>query len=165
MLKLGSTSLLFASLVSAEVHSLTLQQALELAARQNPEVALARLDEQRAEQGVQVALDPFRPKVYGGSGLAYTYGYPNSIDGNAPSLIELKTDMAIFNRPKSYRGGLCPRNRPRLAIRRPSQSRRRGLSSGRLVSHSFHHRSRRRNPRAATTQLAKGVRSYERRRE
>ncbi len=89
-------------LLYAEVHSLTLQQALELAARQNPEVALARLDEQRATQGVQVALDPFRPKVYGGSGLAYTYGYPNSIDGNAPSLIQLKTDMALFNRPKSY---------------------------------------------------------------
>jgi outer membrane protein TolC len=102
MLKLGSISLLFASFVSAEVHSLTLQQALEIAARQNPEVALARLDEKRASQGVQVALDPFRPKVYGGSGLAYTYGYPNSIDGNAPSLVEFKTDMALFNRPKSY---------------------------------------------------------------
>lgn len=101
-LKLGISSLLFASLVTAEVHPLTLQQALEIAARQNPEVALARLDEQRAEQGVKVALDPFRPKVYGGSGLAYTYGYPNSIDGNAPSLIQLKTDMALFNRPKSY---------------------------------------------------------------
>jgi outer membrane protein TolC len=101
-LKLGISSLLFVSLVSAEVHSLTLQQALEIAARQNPEVALARLDEQRAEQGVRVALDPFRPKVYGGSGLAYTYGYPNSIDGNAPSLLQLRTDMALFNRPKSY---------------------------------------------------------------
>ncbi len=101
-LKFAITSLCFSSLVSAEVHSLTLQQVLEIAARQNPEVALARLDEQRASQGVQVALDPFRPKVYGGSGLAYTYGYPNSIDGNAPSLIQLKTDMALFNRPKSY---------------------------------------------------------------
>jgi len=93
---------LFSSLLQAEVHSLTLQQALEIAARQNPEVALARLDEQRATQGIQVALDPFRPKVYGGSGLAYTYGYPNSIDGNAPSIIQLKTDMALFNRQKSY---------------------------------------------------------------
>jgi outer membrane protein TolC len=81
---------------------LTLQQALEVAARQNPDVALARLDEQRAEQGVKVALDPFRPKVYGGSGLAYTYGYPNSIEGNAPSLFQVKTDMNLYNRPKSY---------------------------------------------------------------
>ncbi len=94
--------LLAAAVASAEVHSLTLQQVLEIAARQNPDVALTRLDEQRAEQGIKVALDPFRPKIYGGSGLAYTYGYPNSIDGNAPSLFQLRTDMALYNRPKSY---------------------------------------------------------------
>jgi len=87
---------------AAEVHSLTLVQALEIAARQSPEVTLARLDAQRAEQGVKIALDPFRPKAYAWSGLAYTYGYPNSIDGNAPSLMQVRTDMAIYNRPKSY---------------------------------------------------------------
>jgi outer membrane protein TolC len=89
-------------MAGAEVHTLTLQQVLEIASRQNPDVALARLDEQRAEQGIKVALDPFRPKIYGGSGLAYTYGYPNSIDGNAPSLFQLRTDMSLYNRPKSY---------------------------------------------------------------
>lgn len=73
-----------------------------MAARQNPDVVLARLDRQHAEYGIQVAQDPFRPKVYAGSGLAYTYGYPNSIEGNAPSLFQVRTDMAIFNRPKSY---------------------------------------------------------------
>jgi len=86
----------------AEVHSMTLQQTLELAAQQNPDVALARLDQQHAEAGIVVAQNPFRPKVYGGSGLAYTYGYPNSIEGNAPSLFEVRTDMALFNRPESY---------------------------------------------------------------
>jgi outer membrane protein TolC len=86
----------------AEVHSLTLQQALDLASRQNPDVALARLDQEHAEEGIKVARDPFVPKVYGGSGLAYTSGYPNSINGNAPSLFEAKTDMSIYNRPQSY---------------------------------------------------------------
>ena len=86
----------------AEVHNLTLPQALEVAARQNPDVALARLDRQHAEYGIRVAQDPFRPKVFAGSGLAYTYGYPNSIEGNAPSLFQVRTDMALFNRPKSY---------------------------------------------------------------
>ena len=86
----------------AEVHSLTLQQTLELAARQNPDVTLARLDEQHAREAVRVAQDPFRPKVYGGSGLAYTYGYPNTIEGNAPSLFQVKTDMALYNRPQTY---------------------------------------------------------------
>ena len=86
----------------AEVHPLTLQQALELAARQNPDVALARLDERRQTEGVRVSLDPFRPKVYVGSGLAYTYGYPNSIEGSAPSLFQLRTDMSLYDRPKSF---------------------------------------------------------------
>ena len=75
---------------------------MEIASRQSPDVTLARLDQQRAEADVKVATDPFRPKVYGGSGLAYTAGYPNTIDGNAPSLFEAKTVMALFNQPKAY---------------------------------------------------------------
>ncbi len=86
----------------AEVHSLTLLQAVDTALRQNPEIVLSRLDEQKARAGIRVARDPFVPKVYGGSGLAYTSGYPNSIEGQAPSIFEARTDMALFNRPKSY---------------------------------------------------------------
>lgn len=94
--------LLLAFRAGAEVHSLTLRDALELAAKQNPDVTLARLDQQYAQSSVEVAKDPFRPKVYVGSGLAYTYGYPNSIDGNAPSLAQFRTDMYLYNKPKSY---------------------------------------------------------------
>ena len=90
------------STASAEVHTLTLRQALDFAAKQNADVLLARLDAQRAEQGIRVAKDPFSPKVYGGSGLAWTSGYPNTIDGNAPSIFEAKTNMSLFNRPASY---------------------------------------------------------------
>jgi len=92
----------FSGVAFGEVHSLTFRQALEIASQQNPDAMLARLDEQRAIEGVRVAQDPFRPKVYGGSGLAYTYGYPNTIEGNAPSLFQARTDMALYNRPKSY---------------------------------------------------------------
>jgi outer membrane protein TolC len=100
--KIVTLFLVAASAAIAEVHSLTLQETLNLASRQNPDVTLARLDQEHAEEGIKVARDPFVPKVYGGSGLAYTYGYPNSIDGNAPSLFEAKTDMSIYNRPQSY---------------------------------------------------------------
>jgi outer membrane protein len=86
----------------AEVHTLTLRQALDFASKQNVDVLLSRLDAQRAEQGIRVAKDPFSPKVYGGSGLAWTSGYPNAIDGNAPSIFEAKTNMSLFNRPASY---------------------------------------------------------------
>src|SRR5260370_29900455 len=86
----------------AEVHNLTLQEAVNLALKQNPDVVLARLDEQRARENVRVAKGPFTPKVYGGSGLAYTNGYPNSIEGSAPAIFEARTNMSLFNRPQSF---------------------------------------------------------------
>src|SRR5579872_6798563 len=95
---------LFASTFSlmAEVRVLTLRQALDMAMAQNPDVLLARLDAQKAREQVTVTRDPFRPKVFAGSGAAFTTGFPNSIDGSAPSIVTVKTQMAIFNRPQSY---------------------------------------------------------------
>jgi outer membrane protein len=93
---------LTAGLGFAEVHSLTLRQAVEIALKESPDLLLARLDELKAQAGVRVARDPFVPKVYAGSGLAKTYGYPSSIEGSAPSIFQARTDMALFNRPKSF---------------------------------------------------------------
>jgi len=99
-------TLLLAVLTTAalfgEVHSLTLRQAVETALRENPDLVLARLDEQKAQAAIRVAKDPFVPKVYAGSGDAKTWGYPGSIDGAAPSIIQTRTDMALFDRPKNY---------------------------------------------------------------
>jgi outer membrane protein len=86
----------------AEVHPLTLRQAMELALKENPDLMLSRLDQQKAEGAIRVAKDPFVPKVYAGSGLAKVWGYPTSIEGAAPAIIQSRTDMALFNRPKTY---------------------------------------------------------------
>lgn len=86
----------------AEVHSLTLRQAVDLALKQNPDLMLSRLDQQKAEAAIRIAKDPFVPKFYAGSGLAKVWGYPTSIEGSAPAIIQTRTDMALFNRPKTY---------------------------------------------------------------
>jgi outer membrane protein len=86
----------------AEVHPVTLRQAVELALKENPDLALARLDQFKAEAAIRAAKDPFAPKVYAGSGLAKVFGYPTSIEGAAPSIIQTRTDMALYNRPKTY---------------------------------------------------------------
>src|SRR5260370_33354134 len=99
MLRFISTSLVFALAGFAEVHTIALQEAVNLALKQSPEVVLARLDEQRARESVRVAKDPFTPKVYGGSGLAYTHGYPRSIEGTAPAIFEARTKIALFQLP------------------------------------------------------------------
>ncbi len=95
---------LFVSTVSlfGEVKVLTLRQALDMAMAQNPDVLLARLDAQKAREQVTVTRDPFRPKVFAGSGAAWSTGFPSTIDGSAPSIVEVKTQMAIFNRPQNY---------------------------------------------------------------
>jgi outer membrane protein len=86
----------------AEVHSLTLREAVDIALKDNPDVVLARMDELKAQSAVRVAKDPFVPKVYAGSGLAKVWGYPTSIEGAAPSIIQTRTDMSLFNQPKKY---------------------------------------------------------------
>ena len=95
--------LVFAAVAAfAENHPLTLRQAVEVALKENPDLVLARLDEQKAQDSVRIAKDPFVPKVYAGSGLAKVWGYPSSIEGAAPSIIQARTDMSLFNRPKSF---------------------------------------------------------------
>jgi outer membrane protein len=87
---------------SAETKTMTLRQALDLALQQNPDLMLARLDQQRAREQVTIQRDPFVPKVFGGSGAAWTSGFPGSIEGSAPSIFQVKTQMALFDRPQSY---------------------------------------------------------------
>jgi outer membrane protein TolC len=86
----------------AETYSLTLKQAVDRALAQNPEVVMARLDEMKASQGIQVAKNPFSPHFGVGSGVAYSNGFPLSIEGSAPAAFEAKADEYLFNRPQSY---------------------------------------------------------------
>jgi outer membrane protein TolC len=80
---------------------MTLRQAVETALKQNPDIALARLDEAKARQGVLVAKDPFTPHLVIGSGLAYSNGFPMSIQGSAPSVVQANIVQDIFNRQQS----------------------------------------------------------------
>jgi outer membrane protein TolC len=86
----------------AETYRLTLKQAIDRALAQNPEVMMARIDEMKASAGVRLAHSPFVPKVGVGSGLAYSNGFPLSIEGSAPAAFEAKATQALFNRPQSY---------------------------------------------------------------
>ncbi|HEX4276725.1 MAG TPA: TolC family protein [Bryobacteraceae bacterium] len=91
-----------APLLPAETHTLTLKQAVARALAQNPEILMARLDEMKATLGVRVANGPFTPRLGVGSGIAYSNGFPLSIEGSAPAAFEAKGSEYIFNRPQSY---------------------------------------------------------------
>ncbi len=86
----------------AETRTLTLREALDLAMQQNPDLVISRLDQVKARDQLGINKGPFSPSVYAGSGVAYTYGFPMSVDGNAPSIAQVKTQWALYDKPQSY---------------------------------------------------------------
>ena len=103
MRRITAMAMLACGALCAEVHRMTLRQALERALEQSPELALARLEENKAEQAVRLTQDRFVPKVYAGSGLAYSSGFPMSIEGATPSIMQAGAMADVFNRPARYR--------------------------------------------------------------
>jgi outer membrane protein TolC len=101
---------------AAEVRTLTLREAVDLALKQNPDLLLARLDQQKAEETVRLARDPFIPKVFVGSGLAYSNGFPMSIEGATPSILQARAVADVFNRPQSYRVAAAKETRHSAAL-------------------------------------------------
>src|SRR5215831_1173151 len=101
-MKTTAAFLVFSLYCAAETRTMTLKQALDLALQQNPDLVIARLDQQRARDQVTITKDPFSPKVFAGSGAAWTYGFPTSIEGQAPSIVQVRTSMALFDRPQKY---------------------------------------------------------------
>ncbi len=93
---------LFVPCLLAEVRTLTLREALDTAVKQNPDVIIARLDEMKAQEAVRAAHDPFSPRVIVGSGLAYTAGFPMSVEGSAPAVFQGRVIQSLYNKPKSY---------------------------------------------------------------
>jgi outer membrane protein TolC len=86
----------------AETVTLTMKQAVAIALQQNPDIALARIDEQKAALNVRLMKDPFRPKVTAGSGAAYTNGYPLSVEGSGPSVVQAVASQFLLNKRQSY---------------------------------------------------------------
>ncbi len=114
-----STALLllaFLPCLHAEVHSLTLRDAVTLSLKQNPDLLATRIDQQKAEFAVRVAKDPFVPKIFAGSGLAYSTGYPMSIDGSAPAVLQAKTVMSLYNPSQRFLIAQAKENMRTVAI-------------------------------------------------
>ena len=88
-------------MAGAADHPMTLRQAVETALKQNSDITLSRLDEEKARQGVRLAKDPFLPRITVGSGLAYTSGFPMSIEGSAPSVLQANATASLFNRQQT----------------------------------------------------------------
>ncbi|HLJ29789.1 MAG TPA: TolC family protein [Candidatus Angelobacter sp.] len=81
----------------AQEAPLPFRTAIELALRNSAATGIGHADVQRAQANYLQARDLFLPQVTLGSGLAFSYGFPLSIEGSAPSIFDLNTQQFLFN--------------------------------------------------------------------
>jgi outer membrane protein TolC len=80
--------------VSEEI---TLKRAVELALNHSTTMAVANADEKRAQQGYYEARSMYLPQLTFGSGVAYSHGFPLSLEGSAPSVVNVTTQQYLYN--------------------------------------------------------------------
>jgi outer membrane protein len=92
---LGSTSAVIPPRATAQ--NLTLHQALEMAVGHSSALGMAVADQMHSLQNYREARDAFIPQVTVGSGLAYSYGFPLSLEGSAPTIFNLTSQSLLLN--------------------------------------------------------------------
>jgi len=78
---------------------LTLKGSIELALQNSKDILLAKIQLRVADQSANVTKSEFRPNLYAGSGVGYTYGLPETPGGRPPSVFSLTYSQTIFNGP------------------------------------------------------------------
>src|SRR5215467_4186261 len=82
-----------------DLESVSLKQAVDRALRNSSEVALAQMQYNVSRNTVEANRAVFRPNLFTGSGAAYSYGFPLTPSGAAPSIINLSYVQTLFNPP------------------------------------------------------------------
>jgi outer membrane protein TolC len=81
----------------AHAEPLTLDRAVRLALSHSTGSAIAHADVQRAIAAYRELRDMRIPQFVVGSGLGYSYGFPLTIEGSAPSLVTVVAQSSVYN--------------------------------------------------------------------
>ncbi|MGC2248230.1 MAG: TolC family protein [Terriglobales bacterium] len=98
-LTLAAVVFFFAVIASAE--PLPLERAIRLALSHSTTTAIADADVQRTVASYRELRNNIIPQLLVGSGLGYSYGFPLSIEGSAPSLATVVAQSSVFNPAQS----------------------------------------------------------------
>ncbi|HMH08940.1 MAG TPA: TolC family protein [Terriglobales bacterium] len=76
---------------------LPLKRAVELALAHSTTAGAASADEQRVFASYREARNQYIPQLVVGSGLGKSWGFPLSLEGSAPSILNVNSQSTIFN--------------------------------------------------------------------
>jgi outer membrane protein len=79
--------------------ALTLKRAIELALQNSRDIQVTKLQVSLADRASMITRSQFMPNLYGGSGLGYTNGIPETPGGRAPSIVSVTYQEQVFNEP------------------------------------------------------------------
>src|SRR5207249_7265472 len=82
---------------SAVAQEFSFRRAVELALQHSGTITLASAEEERARQTLKEGRNLFLPQLTVGSGLAATYGFPLSLEGSSPSIINVNEQNFLIN--------------------------------------------------------------------
>ena len=95
LLQAGFCFVLIPSLMAAE--PVPLRHVVELALRNSTTAAMSMAAEQRAFASYNEARNHYLPSLTVGSGLGATWGYPLSLEGSAPSIVNTTAQSSLIN--------------------------------------------------------------------
>jgi outer membrane protein TolC len=85
----------FCGILAAE--QVPLKHAVELALAHSTTMEASHIDEQRAFASYHEVRNQYLPQLTVGSGLGKSWGYPLSLEGSAPSIVNTTAQSAVFN--------------------------------------------------------------------
>lgn len=91
-----STALMCAG-VCARAETLPLERAIQLALTHSTTSAIATAEVQRSFAAFREVHNAYIPQLMVGSGLGYSYGFPLTLEGSAPSIVNVVAQSTIFN--------------------------------------------------------------------
>ncbi len=76
---------------------LTFRQAIELALEHSGVMSIATINQWRSFKAYQEVRNHYLPQLTVGSGLGYSYGFPLTLEGSAPSVVNFTSTQSLFN--------------------------------------------------------------------
>ena len=72
-------------------------KAVDLALQHSGVMGIATINQWRSQKVYQELRNHYIPRLTVGSGLGYSYGFPLTLEGSAPSIVNFTTEHSLFN--------------------------------------------------------------------